>query len=278
MLTRAEEWREKLPAHDARARLYYEAAWACRTVAEQEVAAAQGRLQLERQKVLQAEAEKKAAPGSKAAAVPLPTVMRSAVPLQPAEEKAREAYRILIEAFGDTLLSIEARLELAEMLAERDEFDPAIKWLKEALDKEPSDNKTPSPELLDRIRLRLGACQAAKKEYREALDKFNVIADNPKSPLVAQGIYRAGECLLALGENDKAVARLTVFRDKPEFHNVPGVSDRALLRLGQALGLLKQWEPSRQALHSLHATLWRQQLDQRGPLRHRLSQSKFGPI
>jgi len=244
---RADEFREKQPTLEARAHMFYEAAWAWRTVADREVSSARAAMQRELQKQLQAAADKKAAPGMKAAQVPLPDVARVAVPLQPAEMKAREAYQILIGSFSDTLLSIESRFELAEMMAERDEHDAAIKLMKEALDKEPSDNKQPSPELLDKIRLRLGDCLAAKKQYREALEKLTVVADNPKSPLTAQGQYRAALCQLELGELDKAVVRLALFRDKSEFYNVAGVSDHALLRLGQALGQLKQWDASRQA-------------------------------
>ncbi|MCE9532725.1 MAG: tetratricopeptide repeat protein [Planctomycetes bacterium] len=248
MQTKGEEFREKLPDHEARARLFYEAAWTWRQLAEQEVAVARGKLQLEKQKQLQAEADKNAAPGTKAPPVPLPEIARALVPLQPSETKSRNAYGILISSFADTLLAIEARFELAEMQSEREEYDPAIKLLKDALDKEPNDNKIPSNELLDRIRIRLGACLSAKKMHREALEKLLVVADNPKSPLVAQGQYRAGECLLELGETDKAIARFLVFRDKPEFQNIQGLSDRAFLRLGQAYAAMKQWEPSQQAM------------------------------
>ena len=111
-----------------------------------------------------------------------------------------------------------------------------------------SDNKQPSPDLLDRIRLVLGDCLAAKKEFREALEKLTVVADNPKSPLTAYGQYRAGLCELELGELDKAMVRLALFRDKPEFQNIAGASDHALLRLGQALAQQKKWDQSRQAL------------------------------
>ncbi len=44
-----------------------------------------------------------------------------------------------------------------------------------------------------------------------------------------------------------------IFRDNGAFHNVTGVSDRALLRLGHAYAQLKQWEPSRQAFETLIA-------------------------
>jgi tetratricopeptide (TPR) repeat protein len=247
---RAEEFKAALPGAEVRARMYYEAAWAWRAVADHEIAATRARMQLEKQKVLQTEAEKKAAPGSKVPAVPLPEIPRVTIPVQPAEAKCRAVYESLITQISDLLISVEARFELAEMLAERDENDPAIKLLKDAIDKEPSD-KQPSQELTDKMRVRLGACLAAKKQYRDAIEKLEAVANNPKSTLIPQAQYRLGECHLELGENDKAIARLVVFRDKGEFQNVPGISDRALLRLGYALGLAKQWEPSRQTMEVL---------------------------
>jgi tetratricopeptide (TPR) repeat protein len=247
---RAEELKS-LGGIDARERMYYEAAWAYRALAEPEVAAARAKLQLDRQRALQAEADKKAAPGTKAPLVPLPEVARSEVPLQPSQQKARGAYQNLLHNFSDTLLSVDARFELAELFAERDEHDPAIKLLKEANDVEPRGDKLPSAEMLDRIRIRLGCCLSAKKDFDAALGHFEAVAGNAKSPLVAQGLYRAGETYLSKGDTAKAIERLAQFRDKGEYHNVAGVSDRALLRLGYALGLEKKWDPSRQAYELL---------------------------
>ena len=62
-----------------------------------------------------------------------------------------------------------------------------------------------------------------------------------------QAKYRAGECHLHLEAPAEAVKYLAVFRDQGAFQNLPGLTDRALLRLGFALGQLKQWNPSRQA-------------------------------
>ena len=106
---------------------------------------------------------------------------------------------------------------------------------------------------MDKIRIRLGTCLAAKKDLDGALGYFEAVAGNPKSPLVAQGLYRAGEVLLAKGETVKAIERLAPFRDKGEYQNVPGVTDRALLRLGYALGIDKKWDASRQAYETLVA-------------------------
>jgi cellulose synthase operon protein C len=244
---RGEEYRQSLPANDARERMYYESAWAFRAVAEHEVNATRVRLQQEKQRKLQEEADRKAPPGTKAAAVSLPEIRRAEVPVQPAEQRARTAYESHIKNFNDSLLSIDSRFELAELYAERNEYDPAIKHLKEANDLEPKGDKLPTPELIDKIRIRLGTCLFAKNEFDPALGYFEAVANNPKSPLVAHGLYRSAEAFLAKGDAAKAVERLVNFRDKGEFHNIPGVSDRAMLRLGHAYAALKQWEPSRQA-------------------------------
>ena len=163
------------------------------------------------------------------------------MPLQPSEKKAREQYAALIAAFPDAAIATDARFELAELLAQRNDFNPAIQLLNQALDREPG------PELADKVRLRLAALLAAKKDAKGALTQFDLVANNPKSPLAAQAHYRAGECLLALGKPADAVKRLTLFRDQPMYQNVPGVTDRALLRLGHALARLNQWDPSVQA-------------------------------
>jgi TolA-binding protein len=243
---RADGWKATLPTTEARARIYYEAAWAWRSVSENEVNQARLKLAQEKQKQLQDEVNKKTPPNQKPPTVPLPEIPISTIPAQPGEAKARSAYLKLIENFPELYLAVEGRFELSEMLSERGDHAAAIKLLREALDKEPTD-KPPTPELMDRIRIRLGTALAANKELEAAMSQFDVIANNPKSLLIAQAQYRAGEILLANNEPEKAIERLKLFRDKPEFQNVPNVTERALFRLGHALGLLKQWEPSRVA-------------------------------
>jgi tetratricopeptide (TPR) repeat protein len=240
----AEAFKATLPNAESRARMLYDAAWANRFVADMEIAGVRDRMQQEQHKKLLDEAIKKLPAGSRPPNIPLPEIARASIPIQPAEDKARNIYRALIKSFEDVALTVEARFELAEMLAERAEFDPAVATLKEALDKEPPQ------ELTDRVRLRLGACLLTKKDAKAALAQFDAIAD-AKSPHYAQAQYRAGECLIDLGDFAKAATRLAVFRDKGEFQNIPGLSDRAMLRLGYALGKAGQWEPSRQAYEAL---------------------------
>ena len=160
------------------------------------------------------------------------------------------AYTKLIAEFPNLSLAVEARLELAELLADANKHDDAAKLLKEALDAEPTD-KSPPPDTTDRVRVRYGAALFAKKDVAGALAQFDAVAGNEKSAQRGVALYRAAECLMATGKTDEARAKLVTFRDNGAFHNVPGVSDRAVLRLGHALGELKQWEPSRQTFETL---------------------------
>ena len=59
------------------------------------------------------------------------------VPVQPAENSARAQYETLIATFADLPLAGDARYELAELYAQHGEYEPAIKILGEALDREP---------------------------------------------------------------------------------------------------------------------------------------------
>lgn len=238
----AEAFKQALASAESRARMLYDAAWVYRQAAEDEVNSTRSKLQQEEHRRLIDEAQKKNL--NRPIVVAMPEIARAKVPLQPSEERARNAYKALIAQFADSPLAVEARLELGEMQAEREELDPAISLLREALDKEPSQ------ELTDRIRLRLGVCLAAKKDAKGALAQFDAITD-PKSPLLAQAHYRAGECLLEMNDFAKAAQRLIIFRDKGEYQNIAGLSDRALLRLGHAQAKAEQWDASRQTLETL---------------------------
>ena len=84
-----------------------------------------------------------------------------------------------------------------------------IKLLRDALDKEPS------PELTDKIRLRLGDCLLPRATPKRRWRSSSRRRANPKSSACsAQANYRAGECLLHMGEPAEAVKRLAVFRDQ----------------------------------------------------------------
>jgi tetratricopeptide (TPR) repeat protein len=245
LLAQAEGLRQKQPASEARARMLYEAAWASRQVAEVEIEQAREKIRQELWQKRRDEVAKKTPPGAPPPFIPPPEVPLKLIPVQPSETQARAHYQALIAAFPDVLVNADARFELAEMLSERGEHDAAIKLLREAIDKEPR------PELTDKVRVRLGNALLLKGDAKAALGHFNAVAANAMSPMAPQAIYRAGEAHLALKDPAKAVERLAAFRDQGPLQNLVGLSDRALLRLGFALGLLKQWEPSRQAYEQL---------------------------
>jgi TolA-binding protein len=237
----AEQLKQKQPVPEARARMLYDAAWGYRTLADTEVADVRERMQEEQRKKLLDEAARKAPDGKPPASVSVPEVPLAQVPLQESEKRVRSLYEALIASFPDLPLAADARFELAEVLAERSEYDNAVKLLSAALDKEPA------AATAEKIRLRLGACLTAKGDLKGALDQFNAVAQDPKSPLAGQANYRAGECLMQQEQWAEAVKHLALFRDQPPFQNLPGVTDKALLRLGHAYAHLKEWDLSRQA-------------------------------
>ncbi len=266
--TQAEGLKNRQPPAEARARMLYEAAWGSRTVADAEVAAVRAKLQQERWQKLKDEMAKKTPAGRTPPTVPMPDVPLADVPLQPFEQKARGDYAGLIGSFADLPLAGDARFELAELYADRNDQDTAIKMLREALDKEPL------AELTDKIRIRLGTCLAAKGDNKAALGQFSAVYGNAKSPYAGQAYYRAGEAQIALGDHAEAVKLLAVFRDKGEFQNLPGVTDKALLRLGSCPGPAQAVGAKPASPRAGRQPLPAGPLGPRGPLRHGLVAAK----
>ena len=248
----AQYFSEQLPPLQAKGagssahlRMLYEAAWCQRALADLEIEATRQQMLKDALQKRQAELAQKAVPGDPMPVAHVPDITVEAVPLQPAEQKARELYQTLITAGGTHLLTLEVRFELAELRARRGETEPAVALLNEALDLEPP------AALAERMRMRLGVCYQARGEFGEAFGQFDTIAQEKTSPLAAEARYRAGECLLQQEDWEAAIAQLLPFRDQPALHNIAGISDRALLRLGHAYGLGKQWDASRQTFEML---------------------------
>lgn len=247
---------QKAAGSEMHLRMLYEAAWCYQTLADLEIEAAQKKLADEALAKLRAELAAKtvaAAGGSGGVPAPatpqlrVPEIPVSATPLAPSEQLARTQYQALIAAGPDHPLASIARLEFAELHSRRDEFDPALVLLSEALDREPP------AELEARLRLRIGTCLAGKAQWPAAIEQFMAVAavPPPQNPLAGEALYRAAEGWMAQQNWAKAAETLIPFRDQQPFQNIPGVSDRALLRLGHALALANQWEPSRQAHETL---------------------------
>ncbi|MFM7150444.1 MAG: tetratricopeptide repeat protein, partial [Gemmataceae bacterium] len=250
-----------------RVRMLYESAWTWRMVADQELDAARRKREKERVEKRREELARMLPAGQPPPAVPVPEITVQELPVQPAEEQSKARYEEMIQALPEQPLTMEARFELAEMLSRRNRHDEAVKLLQTTLEGE----KEPSPELAEKIRLRLASCllergaarklasakpgpgvaEQARKDIEAALEQLQPITANEKSVLLGQALYREGECQLHLDQLDEAIKKLSRFRDQQPLQNLPGISDRALLRLGWALGEKAQWEASRVAYETL---------------------------
>lgn len=250
LVNRADQFRNAMPTGEGRARMLYDAAWAYRELAIDEVNATREAMKRDAHAKLIEDAKKTLPPNSPQPNIPVPEIDRAKVPVQRGEERAFNAYRKLFEEFPDAAIGVDARLEVAEMRAERNEHAEIVKVLKEALDKEPTDRPVP-PDTVERIRLRLGASLYATKDFAAAASQFEGVAGNAKSPYFAQALYRCGESLFAQGEYAKAIEKLSPFRDRGELHNIGGLSDRAMLRLGFALIADKKPDAGRATLETM---------------------------
>ena len=230
-------------------RVLYEMAWCDRTLGEAEV-------ELARQRARQAARETaaariaKSAPGQPAAAALSPDVPASEVPLTDAEKRARERYGKVISAGGAHPLAAQAMSELAELHGDRGQYDSAIDLLNKAL------LTAPPAELAQKVRLRLAACFLGKSDSSTALAAAKPVMESakpgtPPSRLSAEARFLCGEAMIQQKDWPKAIELLTPFRDADPYRNIAGVSDRALLRLGQALAGAGQWDLSRQACEAV---------------------------
>jgi tetratricopeptide (TPR) repeat protein len=160
-------------------------------------------------------------------------------------DRAREFYRNAMGGNGDEPVALRSALELAEMEAGDERWVEAAHRLTELLERELS------AELADRARVRLGMCRLGLGDWKSALAAFNPVADDPGSPMFAEARFWRAETWIRTKAWDAAVKALTAFREHEKLRDVAGLSDRALLRLGQARAELKQWDESRQAFEDL---------------------------
>jgi len=161
------------------------------------------------------------------------------------EKAARDPYSRLIAAAPESALANQARIELSELDTRHGDDVAALGLLAEALE------KNPAPDFVERVRLRAAALLLARNDANAAWPHVEAVLKNAATPFIGDARYLAGEVFIQRKDWGKAVEQLAVFRDRGEFHNIPGLSDRALLRLGHALAQAGQWDPSRATLDAL---------------------------
>jgi hypothetical protein len=155
----------------------------------------------------------------------------NALPMQAGEKEARAAYLAVMDFAPDSPVALEARAELAELHAGRDEHEQVIKLLEGVV------GAVEQPEISDRLRMRLGYSYLAKRDAKAALPLFEGIGQTRRSPYTAQArlaMMRARNVIEGVDKNEAAVAPklLTMGRRRSS-----GVIDQGQVELPAVLNL-----------------------------------------
>ncbi|QOV91656.1 tetratricopeptide repeat protein [Humisphaera borealis] len=244
----ADQLGEKGAGTDGHLQLLYELAWCDRVAATAETES----VRQKRRREQLAKIVEKLPKGSQPPVLIAPDVPLSSIPPTPSSKRARERYEKVIAAGTDKPIAVTARFELAELLADRGEDDGALDLLNAAL------LNSPNQDLSERIRLRMAACLLAKNDAKAATAALKDLsrpakADQPNvwSQVRGEAQFLLAEASVQSKDWPKAIELLVPFRDQEPLRNLAGVSDRAMLRLGQAYASAGQWDPSRQAFEAL---------------------------
>ena len=160
---------------------------------------------------------------------------------RPAE--AAKRYQALITAHPLSDLVVKSRTEMSELSFDAKEYDKTIAELTRSLE------GLKDGKLREEVVYRLGSAHFNKGDWAAAagvLETF--LAEFKTSPLLASAFFQAGEARLRLGENATARAHFAAAvvaaqgASKPPQVADPKVHESALLRLGEAHGLLEEWD------------------------------------
>lgn len=156
---------------------------------------------------------------------------------------AKGAYDELLALNPATDLHRHARLELAELEVEAEEYAKAASLLRELLSE--SGLKETAPDLCEQGMYRLGVCEYRLGRFREAgqeLDRF--IKSWTGSEYVSSARLLCGEALFKTGSHQRAASHL---RRVVDDHKTAQEYGPALLRLGECLAVLQHWARSEEA-------------------------------
>ncbi|MDB5322773.1 MAG: hypothetical protein JWN40_4404 [Phycisphaerales bacterium] len=169
-----------------------------------------------------------------------PEIKLASVPVQPAEQKAREYYTKALEAGPDSPVCNELRLELAQMYYDRGEADPAIQLLNAAID------RNPPPELQNQLRVKLGNAFLMKKDANGALNQALQALADANSPLRPAAYLIKGRALAMQKNWGEAITVLSRYRAGAEkYLNAGPVTEEGLVRLAEAYAASGNWAESR---------------------------------
>jgi TolA-binding protein len=168
-----------------------------------------------------------------------PEIKLASVPVQPAEQKARDYYNKALEAAPDSPVCNELRLELAQMYYDRGEADQAIQLLNAAID------RNPPPELLNQLHVKLGNAFLMKKDAAGAMKEALQALTDANSPLRPAAYLVKGRALALQKNWGEAITVLTRYRAGSEkYLNAGPVTEEGLLRLAEAYAASGNWSES----------------------------------
>lgn len=232
-------------ANEAHVRMLYEAAWCYRALADTEIDAARQAIAGKTVSAVLEKMKKAAPPNSPLPALAGPIVDLSEIPAQPSEKAAQDQYAALLAVAAPGGLSGRARLELAELQAQRGQNDSALELLVTALE------DAPPLDLSERLKLRIASCLIAKEEGKLALVQTQAVIKNPASGVMGEAVFLTGEAYAQSKDWPNAIAQFAAFRDKDPFRNMGVTTEHALQRLSFCLVQTQKWDESRQALEML---------------------------
>lgn len=238
-------------------RMNHDAAYCWKVVGEVEVEAARRAIRAEAMKKAEEQAAAAAPPpperGKKRAPAPAPIrpqeVALSSIPVQPGEKRARERFRAVMEAGGESSpLADEARTELIESYGQRGEADEAIALVKEAL-------AAPrvTPDVTERLKLRLASLQLEKGDAKAAAATAAELLAPERGggergysayarAIAVESAYRAKNYAAAVE------AARTILETPRGIGRLGGVADVVLLRVADAQGRLGKWREARDTI------------------------------
>ncbi|MEI6210190.1 MAG: tetratricopeptide repeat protein [bacterium] len=157
--------------------------------------------------------------------------------------EAAKCYQALITAHPQSDLAVKSRTELAEISFDAKDFDKTIAELTRTLE------GMKDTKLREEVMYRLGSAHFNKGDWRAAATVFEqFLAEYTNSTLQASSSFQAGEARLRLNEASAArtlfaaaVAASQGGATAPKAAD-PKVHESALLRLGEAHGLLAEWD------------------------------------
>jgi tetratricopeptide (TPR) repeat protein len=225
-------------------RLIYEAAWCYRILGEREIDRARRKLQQDAMRVSRSRRSSSSGGGTPKALSP-PRISLEDLPVQESEAHAIKLYEELIAAAPQSPLAARGRFELAEMFAHRRRNDPAVELLETILE------NSPPADLAQLARLRLAACLLDRGDPKRAMALVKLVAGKAKGNELGHVRYLTGEAYILQKEWSKAIEQLAAFRDTDPYRRMPGISDRALLRLARAYEQTGNWGESRRAMETL---------------------------